>query len=82
MSHSPAIKTEAHMARKVRIPADLPANVFGIVIVRPDRQERRALYGRDGSLQATFAMDASDADIDASLAPAGFRLVGTHVVPR
>lgn len=70
------------MARKVKVPANLPADALGFIVTRPDRQERRAMYGRDGMLQASFAMDASDADIQASLAPAGYRMEGIFVVAR
>ncbi len=70
------------MARKVSIPADLPAEAFGFVAVRPDRSERRALYTREGVIQATFAQDATDAEIAATLAAAGYRMEGAHVVPR
>lgn len=44
-----------------------PGCAWGVVMVRPDRPERRALYRSDGSLQSTFAIDAQDGDIRAAL---------------
>jgi hypothetical protein len=69
------------MARKIKIPAEMPANAAGFIAIRPDlgRDERRALYASDGQLQASFAWGATDAEIAAILAPAGFRVTGQFV---
>lgn len=54
--------------------AALPGDAWGFVMARPDRQERRALYDRDGALQATFAQGDDFGRIHTMLAIAGFCL--------
>ena len=66
------------MARKIKIPADLPANAAGFIAVRP-RDEHPALFNRDGALECTFAFGATEAEIAAILAQGKLRLSGQFV---
>jgi hypothetical protein len=66
------------MARKIKIPAEMPANAAGFIAIRP-RNEHPALFNRDGALEVTFAFGATEAEIAAILAPAGLRLDGSFV---
>ena len=66
------------MARKPRIPADMPANAIGFIALRP-RNSHPAFFNRDGELQCTFAYLAPSSEIAAILAPAGFRVTGQFV---
>jgi hypothetical protein len=66
------------MARKIKIPAEMPANAAGFIAIRP-RDEHPALFNRDGALECTFAFGATEAEIAAILAPAGLRLAAPFV---
>jgi hypothetical protein len=66
------------MARKPRIPAEMPADAAGFIAVRP-RNEHPALFNRDGALECTFAFGATEAEIAAILAQGGMRLTGQWV---
>jgi len=66
------------MARKIKIPAEMPAAAFGFIAIRR-RDEHPALFNRDGALEVTFAFGATEAEIAAILAPAGLRVTGQFV---
>ena len=69
--------------RKPTIPTNLPHGAFGFIVTRPDRAERLALYRADGSLNCSFAQDATLADARGILATAGFDVCeGGFVVKR
>ena len=68
------------MARKPRIPADMPANAIGFIALRP-RNSHPAFFNRDGELQCTFAYLASSSEIAATLANGSLRLSGAFVFP-
>jgi hypothetical protein len=56
----------------------MPANAAGFIAIRP-RNEHPAFFNRDGALECTFAFGATEAEIAAILAPAGFRITGQFV---
>lgn len=57
---------------KTTPPANLPADAVGFVRVRQDRPERLAFYRADGSLNTTFAVDQTMADVVEILTGAGY----------
>jgi len=68
------------MARKIKIPANMPANAFGFIALRP-RDEHPAFFNRDGELQCTFAYGATDDEIAACCGD-NFRVEGIFVFTR
>jgi len=65
-------------ARKIKIPAEMPANAAGFIAIRP-RNEHWAFFDRDGALQCTFAYGAPTSEIAAILAQGGMRVEGQWV---
>jgi hypothetical protein len=66
------------MARKIKIPAEMPADAIGFIAIRP-RNEHPALFNRDGALEVTFAFGATEAEIAAILANGSLRVEGQWV---
>jgi len=67
------------MARKPRIPAEMPADALGFIAIRP-RNDHPAFFNRDGVLVCTFAFGATDTEIATILANGSLRVEGQWVL--